>query len=286
MADAFDSYIKKLSELEQADNRAALFSFCSLNEPLLSFFKGIWEPLQTILHSSNISPDVLSEVKGILPQLNAIKERYESLLKTSGINQDLVIKFKKQIDSITTTNYASVGIRLEELEKHIRTSQSQSLERERKEIDSAYWQNNKNRILSGNFSASKDVALAEEHMSEGSSATFYLNLITYTNNAIILGNIYIAAKKLQIEERYAVMLKLINKGIPFDKKDDAVLDIIYNANSTQKLDSVKGYCITAKQKEMLNAKYRVLSHIKIVSKQPGCLAFIIILVIVGSIFII
>ena len=102
MEDAFDSYIKKLNELEQAENRAALYSFCSLNEPVLSYFKSIWAPLQSILQSSQVDTEIIDEVKPMLVILSEIRDIYESLKSRPAKScQDEIIHFQTRIDSLT-----------------------------------------------------------------------------------------------------------------------------------------------------------------------------------------
>lgn len=102
MSNDFDSYLKQLQELEQSDNRAALYSFCSLNEPILSYFKSIWGPLQTILSSSHVDTSIINELKPILPQLSEVKEKYESLKShTSNECRDEIIHFQTRIDALT-----------------------------------------------------------------------------------------------------------------------------------------------------------------------------------------
>ncbi len=121
MQNSFDDYIRQLQNLEQNDNRNALISFCTLNETTLSYFKGIWEPLQTMIRSSNIDINIISKIESILGQLDDIKYRYESLKNNASRDyKDDIKMFQKQIDSTTYLNWTTVSSRLKSLEDNNR----------------------------------------------------------------------------------------------------------------------------------------------------------------------
>ena len=120
MPNSFDSYIKQLQELEQSDNRASLYSFCSLNEPILSYFKSIWGALQTILISPNVDSRVIDEIKPLLVRLSDIKDKYEFIKRNPFNNgRDDIKQFQFKIDSLTPATCNSVWNSLLELERHI-----------------------------------------------------------------------------------------------------------------------------------------------------------------------
>lgn len=107
MPRSFEEYIGQLKELEQADNRAALYSFCTLNEHVLSFFKGIWGPLQILLGSSSCGPEVIEELKPALSRLSEIRNKYEYLkLNAKVYCKEDIIRFQEEIDamSVLTVN--------------------------------------------------------------------------------------------------------------------------------------------------------------------------------------
>ncbi|MCQ2304362.1 MAG: hypothetical protein MJZ97_05135 [Bacteroidales bacterium] len=121
MQNRFDDYIRQMQNLEQSDNKNTLSSFCTLNKATLSYFKGIWEPLQTMLCSSNIDINFISKIESILGQLDDIKDRYESLKNNASREyKDDIKMFQKQIDSITYLNWTTVSSRLINLENNNR----------------------------------------------------------------------------------------------------------------------------------------------------------------------
>ncbi len=121
MQNRFDDYLRQMQNLEQSDNKNTLSSFCTLNKATLSYFKGIWEPLQTMLCSSNIDINFISKIESILGQLDDIKDRYESLKNNASREyKDDIKMFQKQIDSITYLNWTTVSSRLKSLEDNNR----------------------------------------------------------------------------------------------------------------------------------------------------------------------
>lgn len=119
MPENFDSYIQRLKELEQAENKAALFSFCSLNESVLSYFKGVWEPLQLLINSSSgIDIGIISDVKKVLPELTDIQFRYNKLQSEANSHcKALIESFQDRIDSLNINNVQSVLRDLTDLEQ-------------------------------------------------------------------------------------------------------------------------------------------------------------------------
>ena len=121
MQNRFDDYIRQMQDLEQSDNKNTLISFCTLNETTLSYFKGIWEPLQTMIRSSNIDINIISKIESILGQLDDIKDRYESLKNNASREyKDDIKMFQKQIDSTTYLNWTTTSSRLINLENNNR----------------------------------------------------------------------------------------------------------------------------------------------------------------------
>lgn len=280
MATSFEEYIRQLRELEQSDNKAALHSFISLNEPVLSYFKGIWEPLQSILQSSNVDTGIIKELKPILVHLSEIKDAYNSLrVNSSRECRDEINQFQKQIDSITIPTYAAVLSKLQLLESKNRSA----LQREKSGgNDSDYWLKNKDRILSGQFSTTKDFSLAETHISEGRSLAFFNSLVTHSQKASSLNNVYVAAKNiLQGGQLVDLLWSLVRSSISFGKKDDAILDLIYRADSSESLSRIESYCTSDRTLSAFKSKKSALDTKGGSSK--GCLVAFIIAAIVATI---
>lgn len=257
MANNFDSYLKQLQELEQSDNRAALYSFCSLNEPILSYFKGIWGPLQSILQSSNVDTGIINEIKPILVHLSEIKDAYESLKSNASKDyKNEIIQFQKQIDSITVSTYSGVAAKLKTLENKNRLALNSPSTPKKSPTNSALkWANAKDRILRGEISTLEDISLAEEHLAEGTTLSFFKSLASKTKNASVLNNVYVYAKRALSSGQWADMLwTLVRTGVSYDRKEDAVLDLLYRTDDPNSLSELGRYCYTERTRSVYNSK--------------------------------
>ena len=274
MADNFESYLKQLQEIEQSDNRATLYTFCSLNEPVLSYFKGIWGPLQNILQSSQVDTGIIKDIRPALVHLSDIKDRFESIRSNIASDcHDEVLQFQKQIDAITVYSYGGVDSRLKELEEKNRQGLLKDARNKKKaesgrstktSTGASTWDEVKDRILKGQMSSSEDIALAEEHIAEGATLSFFKSLASKTRKTDVLDNVYIYAQKALGTGQWVDLLwTLVRTGIPFDKKEAALLDLIDRTDDPNALTELGNYCDTERSRSFFNRKY------KSVVKQSG-----------------
>lgn len=255
MEDAFDSYIKQLQQLEQSENRASLYSFCSLNEPVLSYFKSIWGPLQSILQSSQVDTGIIDEVKPILAILSEIRDIYESLKSNPAKScLDEIIHFQKQIDTLTVSTCSGVLLKLQEIDTKNRLA-LKTARSPKSPTSTSSWANEKDRILRGEISSAADITLAEEHIAEGTSLLFFKSLASKTRKASVLNNVYVYAKKELSAGQWVDMLwALVRTRVSFDKKEDAVLDLLYRTDDPNSLSELEHYCNTDRTRSVYKSK--------------------------------
>lgn len=274
MQNDFDSYIKQLQELEQSDNKATLYSFCSLNEPILSYFKGIWNPLQAILCSSYVDTRIINEIKPILKDLSEIKDSYQSLkVNAKPEIKDEVLRFQEQIDAMTIYTYTSVVSKLHTLQQKnnavVPKVEKMPVSNEK------YWNDNKERILRGDLSTLGDISLAEAHVSEGRSLFFFKSLAAATKQASVLDNIYSLSKIFfEGENLISILWCLVSSSVSFLKKEDAILDLLYRIDKVEDLNRIHRYCNTQRTIETYSRKSKALT-----SKPSGCLSTIVFFVV-------
>lgn len=215
----FESYIQQLQNLEQSDNKAALSSFCILNQPVLSFFKNIWEPLQSILNAPIIDLEIISDVKLLLPELAQIKEEYEFLKKSSVGQRDEVKSFQNKIDMLTSSTCHATLLELQQLKKDLISSTNQ-------QKDGA---NNVAGALMSGFKSQEEVLYAEKHLEESQDEAFFIQLINNTNKLSVLNRIYRHITKTfpaSSKERINVLYALVRHKEYFERKSAAIRDLI------------------------------------------------------------
>lgn len=262
MPNDFESYLKQLQQLEQSDNCSALYSFCTLNGPVLSYFKGIWGPLQSILQSSQVDTGIINEIKPILVHLSDIKDTYESLKSNASKDcKEEILQFQKQIDSITVSTYSSVAAKLKTLENKNRLAlRTPSLPKKSPSTSAVKWADAKERILRGEMSSLEDIALAEEHVTEGATLSFFKSLASKTKKASVLNSIYVSAKRALSSGQWADMLwALVRSGVSYDRKEDAVLDLLYRTEDPNSLSELGRYCYTEKTRSVYNSKFKAVN---------------------------
>lgn len=79
MVNDFESYIKQLQDLENAENVAQLKAIREMNENVLSFFPLIWESINKLISSRSISQDTINEIKKSISYLSTCRIIYWEL---------------------------------------------------------------------------------------------------------------------------------------------------------------------------------------------------------------
>ncbi len=265
MSNQFDSYINQLKELELSDNKATLSSFVILNKSVLSYFKGIWEPLQTILQSSHVDTNIINEIKPILFQLAEIKDTYESL-KANACREceDEILQFQKQIDIITVSTYSFSLAKLKELYEKNSKALKASASKKRSNESESRWANVRDWILRGELPSMEDIFLAEEHVSEGATLPFFKNLALKTKKANILNKIYTnAQEELSPEEWVELLWTLVRSGVSYDRKDDVLIELLNKTSERDSLLELGKYCNNDKTRSIY------LSRLEATDKRDG-----------------
>lgn len=79
MVDCFNDYLRKLQDLENAENIASLRALQKMNEGVLSFFPSIWESINNLISSNSVNIDVIDDIKKHLPSLSNCKRHIDTL---------------------------------------------------------------------------------------------------------------------------------------------------------------------------------------------------------------
>lgn len=292
MSNAFDTYLKQLSELEQSENRTALQSLCISEEPILSNFKSIWGALQILLQSTNIDAKIVEDIKSAVPIMYDVKASVDLLLQTpSKAHAEEIKCLQKEIDRLTLVGLNRFSKKIEDLslknkaaleaeecqrrreddirklnDETRRKQQQKKKEEEEEERLRQAEDEKRNRIFAGQIVSANDLAYAELHVCEGTQYPFFKSLIRKTSNPEVLNNIYVVAQNnLKNHQLHYVMWELMVSKISFSKKEDAVIYLICRAKTVDSLTSIGYYCKTEKLKIMYENKRKALRS------ETGCL---------------
>ena len=223
MSNDFDTYLSKLQKFEQDENRSTLSSFCTMNKTVLSYFKGIWEPINNVIKSSNVDAGIVADIKSALPVLSQLKDEFESLKDGVHGGDDEVLRFQSRIDSLTCTTCHAVLHDLQTLKSRM-SRPDESGER----INSG------GSVMDGHFSSQEDLLFAEKHLEEGDNKSFFINLVNNTQKAGVLNRIFRHVSKnfpLNSKERKEIMYSLVRKDLSFERRHAAVAELIKSANT-------------------------------------------------------
>ena len=79
MAVDFEGYIKGLQELENSESVVSLIAIRDMHLNVLKFFPVIIEGIDRLIKSGAVTPDIIEDIKNLIPELARCKSSYEVL---------------------------------------------------------------------------------------------------------------------------------------------------------------------------------------------------------------